>query len=97
MSDILRDKQFWDMADSFIQVANSHLDEAKPSRVSAAALFAAARFNAFVIAAATESKTQLIAERESAIAYFMKQYEAMLRENLDEHMARYDEQNKQPS
>ncbi|HRK77288.1 MAG TPA: DUF3144 domain-containing protein [Thiobacillus sp.] len=91
MSDVTRDKPFWDMADSFIQLANTHLDGEKPSRVSASALFAAARFNAFVIAAATESKAQLIAEKETAIAYFMNQYESMLRENLDEHMARYDQ------
>ncbi|MBZ0069438.1 MAG: DUF3144 domain-containing protein [Thiobacillus sp.] len=92
MSDVQRDKQFWDLADSFIQLANTHLSEVKPSRVSASALFAAARFNAFVITAATENKAQLIAEKEAAIAYFLEQYEKMLRENLDEHMARYDEQ-----
>jgi len=92
MSDVQRDKAFWDMADSFIQLANTHLDKEKPSRVSASALFAAARFNAFVIAAAAESKAQLIAEKEAAIAYFLNQYEKMLRENLDEHMARYDQQ-----
>ncbi len=92
MSDVKRDKQFWDLADSFIQLANTHLSEVKPSRVSASALFAAARFNAFVITAATENKAQLIAEKEAAIAYFLEQYEKMLRENLDEHMARYDEQ-----
>ena len=90
MSDVQRDKRFWDMADSFVQLANTHLNEEKPSRVSASALFAAARFNAFVVTAATESKAQLIAEKESAIAYFMDQYEKMLRENLDEHLARYD-------
>ena len=93
MSDVQRDKAFWDMADSFIQQANAHLDKEKPSRVSASALFAAARFNAFVIAAAAESKAQLIAEKEAAIAYFLNQYESMLRENLDEYMARYDQAN----
>ncbi|HEY0663093.1 MAG TPA: DUF3144 domain-containing protein [Thiobacillaceae bacterium] len=92
MSDIKRDKPFWNMADSFIQLANTHLDKEKPSRVSASALFATARFNAFVIAAATENKAQLVAEKEAAIAYFMNQYESMLRENIDEHMARYDQQ-----
>lgn len=91
MTDITRDKAFWDMADTFIQLANTHLDKDKPSRVSAAALFAAARFNAFVIAAASESKAQLLAEKDAAVDYFLKQYEAMLRENLDEHMKRYDE------
>jgi hypothetical protein len=93
MSDLQRDKQYWDLADSFIQLANTHLNEAKPSKVSASALFAASRFNAFVITAATESKEQLIAEKEAAIAYFLGQYETMLRENLDEHLARYDQQN----
>jgi Protein of unknown function (DUF3144) len=93
MSDVQRDKQFWDMADSFIQLANTHLDKEKPSRVSASALFAAARFNAFVIAAAAGSKEQLAVEKESAITYFMNQYESMLRENLDEHMTRYDQHN----
>ena len=91
MSDIQRDKQFWELADSFIQLANSHLNEVKPSKVSASALFAASRFNAFVITASASSKEQLIAEKEAAIAYFLEQYETMLRENLDEHLARYDQ------
>jgi hypothetical protein len=91
MSDIPRDKQFWDLADSFIQLANTHLSEAKPSKISASALFAAARFNAFVITAAAENKAQLLVEKEAAIAYFLGEYEKMLRENLDEHLARYDQ------
>ena len=91
MSDVQRDKQFWELADSFIQLANSHLNEVKPSKVSASALFAASRFNAFLISASATSKEQLITEKEAAIAYFLEQYEAMLRENIDEHLARYDQ------
>lgn len=91
MSDVQRDKQFWELTDSFIQLANTHLNEVKPSKVSASALFAASRFNAFVITASASSKEQLIAEKEAAIAYFLEQYETMLRENIDEHLARYDE------
>jgi len=91
MSDVQRDKQFYDMADAYIALANTQLNETKPSRVSAAALFAASRFNAFVIAAAAENKAQLMVEKEAAIAYFLEQYETMLRENLDEHLARYDQ------
>ncbi|AAZ96128.1 conserved hypothetical protein [Thiobacillus denitrificans ATCC 25259] len=92
MSDVTRDKQFYDLADAYIAVANTQLSETKPSRVSAAALFAASRFNAFVIAAAAGSKEQMVAEKEAAIAYFMDQYEKMLRENIDEHLARFDQQ-----
>lgn len=91
MSDVQRDKQFWELADTFIQLANSHLNEVKPSKVSASALFAASRFNAFLISASAASKEQLITEKEAAIAYFLEQYEAMLRENIDEHLARYDQ------
>lgn len=91
MSDGQRDKQFWELADSFIQLANTHLNEVKPSKISASALFAASRFNAFVITASASSKEQLIAEKEAAIAYFLEQYETMLRENLEEHLARYDQ------
>jgi len=90
MSDIQRDKPFYDMADAYIALANAQLSDAKPSRVSAAALFAASRFNAFVISAAAGSKEQMVAEKEAAIAYFLDQYEKMLRENIDEHLARYD-------
>ena len=90
MSDVQRDKPFYDMADAYIALANTQLSEAKPSRVSAAALFAASRFNAFVISAAAGSKEQMVAEKEAAIAYFLDQYEKMLRENIDEHLARYD-------
>lgn len=91
MSDLLRDKPFYDMADAYIALANTQLNEAKPSRVSAAALFAASRFNAFVIAAAAGSKEQMVAEKEAAVAYFLDQYEKMLRENIDEHLARFDQ------
>lgn len=90
MSNLKRDQQFWDMTDSFIQLANTHLDTAKPIRVSECALFAAARFNAFVVTAASANKEQFIAEKEAAIAYFLDLYEKMLRENLEEHLARFD-------
>lgn len=86
-----RDKQFWDIADTFIQLANTHLNEVKPSRVSACALFAASRFNAFVISAAAASKEEMMAQKEAAIAYFLSEYEKMLRENLDEHLTRFDQ------
>jgi hypothetical protein len=91
MSDVQRDKPFYDMADAYIALANTQLSETKPSRVSAAALFAASRFNAFVIAAAAGSKEQMVVEKEAAIAYFLDQYEKMLRENIDEHLARFDQ------
>ncbi len=90
MSDIPRDKEFYELADAHIALCNTHMGKVKPAKVSAAMLFAASRFNAFVISASAENKAQMLLDKESAIAYFMQEYEKNLRENIDEHLARYD-------
>ena len=94
MSDITRDKEFYELADAHIALANTRMGEVKLSQVSAALLFAAARFNAFAISASAENKAQMLLEKEAAIAYFMQEYEKNLRENIDEHLARYDQPEK---
>lgn len=91
MSDIPRDKEFYELADAHIALANTRMGEVKLAKVSAALLFSAARFNAFAISASAENKAQMLLEKEAAIAYFMQEYEKNLRENLDEHLARYDQ------
>jgi hypothetical protein len=90
MSDMQQDKEFYELADAHIALCNTHMGKVKPAKVSAAMLFAAARFNAFVIYASSENKAQFLLEKESAIAYFMQEYEKYLRENVDEHLSRYD-------
>ena len=90
MSDIPRDKEFYELADAHIALANTRMGKTKPAKVSATLLFAAARFNAFVISASAENKEQMLLDKESAIAYFMQEYEKNLRENIDEHLARHD-------
>ena len=90
MSDITRDKEFYELADAHIALANTRMGKVKPAKVSATLLFAAARFNAFVISASAENKAQMLLDKESAIAYFIQEYEKNLRENIDEHLARHD-------
>ena len=90
MSEIPRDKEFYELADAHIALANTRMGKVKPAKVSATMLFAAARFNAFVISASAENKAQMLLDKESAIAYFMQEYEKNLRENIDEHLARHD-------
>ena len=90
MSDITRDKEFYELADAHIALANTRMGKIKPAKVSATMLFAAARFNAFVISASAENKAQMLLDKESAIAYFVQEYEKNLRENIDEHLARHD-------
>lgn len=91
MSDITRDKAFYDLADAHIRVANEQMGHTKPSTASAAMLFAAARFNAFVIQAASANKGEMLTQKEAAIAYFLNEYETYLRENIDEHLKRYED------
>lgn len=90
MTDIPRDKEFYELADAHIALANTRMGKVKPAKVSATLLFAAARFNAFVISASADSRAQMLLDKESAIAYFLQEYEKNLRENIDEHLARYE-------
>jgi len=91
MSTIPRDKAFYEAADAFLKVANDQLGNVKPATLSAALLFAASRFNAFVIQESSGSKAQFLVDKEPAVAYFVQEYENYLRENIDEHFARYEE------
>ena len=91
MSDMPQDKEFYELADAHIALCNTHMGKVKPAKVSASMLFAAARFNAFVIYASSENKTQFLLEKEAAISYFMQEYEKYLRENVDEHLSRYED------
>lgn len=86
------DQQFWDIADALIRTANEQCDHASRTKVSAAMLFAAARFNTFVVAAAASSGADLAARRDEIVRYLTDQYTAMLRDNLTEYaqnFARY--------
>jgi len=89
MSEIIRDKEFYELADEHIALANTRMGQIKPAKVSATMLFAAARFNAFVFAMSSENKAQMELDKEPAIAYFVQEYEKYLRDNIDEHMARH--------
>ena len=84
MSKIPPDQKFWDIADSFIGLANKHCADIDRGKVGAALLFAAARFNTFVTAVASTGATAFRQDREKAIEYFTAEFEKMLRANLDD-------------
>lgn len=91
MNSIPQNKEFYELADEHISLCNTRMGKVKPAVVSATMLFAASRFNAFVIYASSENKAQMLLEKEAAIGYFMQEYEKYLRENIDEHLKRYDD------
>ena len=73
------DKDFFNRADAFLAIANSQVSDTAPGRVSASMLFATARFNAFTAQSQGLEPGEV---DEETVAYFLGEYEAMLRENL---------------
>jgi len=91
MSEEDKNKQFRQLADTFIDVANKHIDESDSSFVSSSMLYGTARFCSFVVASGCDNAEQLDANREGAIEFFTKEFERMLSENLDEYKKAYQE------
>jgi hypothetical protein len=90
MSDRPPDRQFWQIVDTLLEAANAQCDDAERTKVAAAALFAAARFNVFVAAAAAESGDDFTARHDAIADYLAEQYRRMLRDNLDEYTQNFD-------
>ena len=76
----MSDRDFFDVADRFVHLANELVAEHGNERVSATLLFAAARFNAHTFHASDGDPSH----REAAVEYFCEQYRKMLLDNLDE-------------
>lgn len=84
------DSDFYDRADAVIDVANGQLTEMARGQVSASTLYAAARFNAWVSASGWTSAEEMRVARDETIDYFVRQYRAMLAENLDDYIENFD-------
>ena len=88
MSDTEKDKEFYEMADAHIAVANEQTaKKINSGKVSATILYSAARFNTFLVASHSESAAELASRKEEACKYLMAEYQKM----LDEHFADYTE------
>jgi hypothetical protein len=90
MSDEDIDQEFRRMADSFIHLANQHGEKAARENVSMALLYAAARYNAFVVSTHAATVEDYDASREKACEFFLEQYRKVLAENLDDYRKVYD-------
>lgn len=90
MSNDNPDDQFWKMADEFITLANDKAQGVKRDVVSASLLFAAARYNAYLLARGSQSLDDYNTRKEEVIQFFLQQYEKMLRDNVEDHAVNYD-------
>jgi hypothetical protein len=85
MSNPEGDKEFRRLVDTFIHLANEHLANAQREHVGMALLYAAARFNSFVVASHVGDLPSFDADRQAAFEFFTREYRRMLTENLDDH------------
>jgi hypothetical protein len=85
-----KDKEFYEMADAFIAIANSYSGKTEQGKVSATFLYGAARFNTFLVASSSSSKDELASRKEEAIKYFIAEYEKMLEEHFTDYTENYD-------
>ena len=81
-----KDREFLAMADAFIALANKYGGTVDKGKVSAAFLYAAARFNTFIVAGSAADKNSFQQTQQSAMDYFLGEYRKM----LVEHMADYE-------
>jgi hypothetical protein len=78
-------QKFWDLADTFVQLANENSKGATAGQVCAAMMYASARFGAFVASADAPSEAAFKEQLDGAITYFRQEYEKMLRENFRDY------------
>lgn len=89
ISDEEIDVVYRQMIDSFIDRANELADQNGPENTGMALLFAASRFNAFVVSQHAQTEEAFEADLPRAREFFRGQYEKMLEENLEDYRKIY--------
>lgn len=83
--------EFWQRVDAVINLVNDQSAASAPGDAGASALFASARFNAFILARGTGSAANMKAEKERALDYFTAQFREMMAANIDNFIENYDQ------
>lgn len=91
MSNEQADIEFRKRADAIIHLANEQRLTTPNEKVSSSLLYAAARFNAYLVASMSEDVEEMKTDKEEALKYFSAQYERMFVENIDDYIENYEE------
>ena len=83
------DAAYRHMVDLFIDRANELAEDNSPENVGLALLYAASRFNAHVVSQHAESLESYERDMPKAQDFFVKQYQQMLDENLEDYKQVY--------
>ena len=84
------DTAFLPRVNAIVNLANDQCDTNHPNEVGASTMFAAARFNAFLLAKTTGGADSMSLEKERALDYFTEQFRKMMADNLDDFINNYD-------
>ena len=86
------DQAFYDRADAHIELANQQIEKREDlGKVSASMTFGTTRFNAWMSARSFKSGSEMAAAQEELLKYFCEQYRMMLEDNLDDHIAHFEQ------
>lgn len=91
MSNNIPGLEFWKRSNALINLANDQCDTTNPNEVAASTLYAAARFNAFIVAQSTGNAQNMALEKERALEYFTDQFRKMMEDNLDDFTRNFDQ------
>lgn len=96
MAEEQSNKEFYKMADSFIDLANEYCDKKDSSEVGSSLLFATARFCSFVVASHSKDLQSYESELDHASDFFSKEFKRMLGQNLEEYKSAFSAREEEP-
>jgi hypothetical protein len=90
MSNTDNDKKFREMADAFIAEANKLSKNENLAMVSASFLYAAARFNIFLVAASSGSANEFESKKENSLNALVAEFKKMLEDHFENYKENFE-------
>lgn len=83
------EESYWQLVEEIIELANKRAEELKPGVVSSALLQATSRYSAFYVAGSSESRKDLIEDKDDAIANISQEFKKQFASNLEDYIENY--------
>ena len=91
MSKTEKDQEFFNIADAFIDLANHHCSDIDKGKVSAGFLYAAARFNTYIVASSAKDVDEFESFQAKAAEYFVGEFRKMINEHMEDYKVNFDD------
>ncbi len=83
------EETYWQLVEEIVELANKRAEEFEPGLVSSALLQAASRYSAFYVAGSSESRKDLIEDKDDAIAQVAREFKKQFASNLEDYIENY--------